>query len=95
MNKTLKALLNQYGTEKVIARILEQLKILATSDDDEVKKTVKELVKSSGCDTEYIYSLCEFSNLVTFVSEEAMVSDFPWKEEKPKSLSRRYFRVNK
>jgi len=65
MNKTLKALLSKYGTEKVIARILEQLRIIATSEDEEVKDAVKELIASSGCDTEYIYSLCEYTNLVT------------------------------
>lgn len=85
MNNTLKALLSKYGTEKVIARIMEQLRLLAVSKDEEVKKAVGELITASGCDTEYIYSLCEFTNLVTYVSEEAVVKDSPWTDENSKA----------
>lgn len=78
MNQTLKALLNKYGTETVIARILEQLKLLALSKDEEVRETVIDLIVSSGCDTEYIYTLCEYTNFATYVSEQAEVTDRPW-----------------
>ncbi len=37
MNQTLKALVHKYGTEAVVARILEQLKLIAYSKDEEVK----------------------------------------------------------
>ncbi len=83
MNNTLKALLKKYGTEEIIARVIEQLRILATceDEDEDVKKVVKELLASSSCDTEYIYTLCEFTNLVTYVSEEAVITDSLWNEE--------------
>ncbi len=85
MNNTLKALVTKYGTEKVIARIMEQFRLLAISEDEEVKKAVKELIASSGCDTEYIYSLCEYTNLVTYAAEEAVVTDSPWSDEDSKA----------
>ena len=53
MNKTLEAILNKYGAEVVIARIMEQLNILALSEDDEAKQEAVELLEGSGCDTEY------------------------------------------
>lgn len=81
MNQTLKALLRKYGKEAVIARILEQLKLMAFSKDEEVKMVVKDLLQSSGCDTEYIYSLCEYTNLATYVSDEDEVTDDSWNDE--------------
>lgn len=85
MNQTLKALLSKYGIEAVIARILEQLKLMAFSKDEEVKMVVKDLLQSSGCDTEYIYSLCEYTNLATYISEEDEVTDDSWNDEGAKS----------
>jgi hypothetical protein len=81
VNKTLKLLLNKYGTEAVISRILEQLKILAQCEDEEATKTVKELLENTGCDTEYIYNLCEYANLVTYLSEDIKITDSPWNDE--------------
>jgi len=78
MNRTFKLMLDEFGTEEVIARIMEQLNILATCNDQEAKKAAISLVKDCGCDTEYIYTLCTFTNLVAYVSEFPIVSDGPW-----------------
>lgn len=88
MNQTLKALLKKYGTETVIARILEQLKLLALSKDEEVRKTVADLVASSHCDTDYIYTLCEYTNFATYVSEQVEVTDKPWIHEADKQKTK-------
>jgi hypothetical protein len=89
MNKTLKLLLNKYGTEAVISRILEQLKILAQCEDEEVTKTVKELLEDTDCDTEYIYNLCEYSNLVTYLSEDIKITNSPWNDKAGKCEMRK------
>lgn len=81
MDKTLDIILKKYGAEIVVARILEQLKLLATSKDEDVVKVVKELVLSSKSDTEYIYTLCEYTNLATFVSENIDITDDDWEDE--------------
>lgn len=81
MNKTLDMILKIYGAEHVIARLIEQLRLVAESKDEEVIKTVKQLVSEYPSDTEYIYSLCEFSNLLTYASADPTISDEPWKEE--------------
>jgi hypothetical protein len=78
MNKTLHELLNEYGTETVIARILQQLQLLALSKDKECKKVVRNLVKAAICDTEYIYMLCEYTNLMTYVSDNVHVTNGHW-----------------
>ena len=85
MNTTLKTLLADYGTESVIARILEQLKLVVLSEDAEVKAAVKELIESSACDTEYIYTLCEYTNLVTYAGETEEVTDGPWNDPAAKA----------
>lgn len=85
MNSTLRTLVSEYGTETIIARVLEQLKLAALSDDEEVKATVRELLEASACDTEYLYLLCEYTNLMTYVSETAEVTDGPWKDQKSKA----------
>ncbi|MCX7749191.1 MAG: hypothetical protein N2645_20200 [Clostridia bacterium] len=81
MNKTLDAIIKKYGVETVIARLLEQLRILADSDSGEVKTTIKNLLSDLPSDTEYIYTLCEYTNLVTYTSGSAVINDSPWKEE--------------
>ena len=81
MAKDLNELINEYGVETIIARIMEQLKILAKCKDAEVIASVKGLIESTGCDTEYIYSLCEYGNLVTYVSENIEIRELPWIEE--------------
>lgn len=81
MNKTLDMILKIYGAEHVIARLIEQLRLVAESKDEEVIKTVKQLVAEYPSDTEYIYSLCKFSNLLTYASADPTISDEPWKEE--------------
>lgn len=60
---------------------MEQLKILAKCEDAEVIDSVKGLIERTGCDTEYIYNLCEYGNLVTYVSENTKVTESPWIEE--------------
>lgn len=80
MNKSLKELIEIYGEEEVVGRILEQLKLLAFSDDEEVKESVIGALDDAGCDTEYIYSLCEYTNLVSYASEEVSVTAEPWNE---------------
>lgn len=77
MNKTLKMILDKYGAEVVIARILEQLRLLAETQDEEVIETVKEAVEGY-CDTEYIYNLCEFPGVTTYASEIINISDDIW-----------------
>lgn len=79
MNTRLQDLITQYGTETIICRILEQLQILALSDDEAVKNAVRRLVKDASCDTEYIYLLCEYTSLMSFVSDTTDVTDGPWK----------------
>ncbi|HCS74131.1 MAG TPA: hypothetical protein DIW17_09675 [Clostridiales bacterium] len=81
MNKTLDMILKIYGAEHVVARLIEQLRLVAESKDEEVIKTVKQLVAEYPSDTEYIYSLCEFSNLLTYTSADPTITDEPWKEE--------------
>ena len=81
MSRTLKLLLEEFGTESVIARILEQLRLLAESDDPKVKEVIVSLINDCACDTEYIYSLCMFTNLVTYVSDNPKLSDNPWFDE--------------
>lgn len=80
MNKYLKELFETYGEEVVVGRILEQLKLLAFSDDKEVKEAVIAALNDAGCDTEYIFNLCEYTNLVSYASEEVEVTTEPWKE---------------
>jgi len=84
MNKTLEAILAKYGAEAVIVRLMDQLNILAFSKDDALKQEAVELLEESGCDTEYIYSIFEFANLVDYVSEEDEVTDEPWYDKKAK-----------
>ena len=86
MNKTLKALIRKYGTEEIIARILEQLKLLVETEDEEVRKAVKDLILDSGSDTEYIFNLCEYTNLVTYVSDRTYISDKPETESNTTEL---------
>ena len=74
-------MVSEYGTETIIARVLEQLKLAALSDDEEVKAAVRELLEASACDTEYLYLLCEYTNLMTYVSETAEVTDGLWKDQ--------------
>ena len=81
MNSTLRTLVSEYGTETIIARVLEQLKLAALSDDEEVKAAVRELLETAACDTEYLYLLCEYTNLMTYVSETAEVTDGLWKDQ--------------
>lgn len=81
MNKTLDMILKKFGAEHIIARLIEQLRIAAQSNDEEVINTVKELVVEYPSDTEYIYSLCEFSNLLTYTSVNPTVMDELWKDE--------------
>ncbi|MBP2033470.1 hypothetical protein J2Z42_002173 [Clostridium algifaecis] len=81
MAKNLNELINEYGAETIIARIMEQLKILAKCEDAEVIASVEGLIENTGCDTEYIYSLCEYGNLVTYVSEDIKITESPWFEE--------------
>ncbi len=81
MNKTLDVILKIYGAEHVIARLIEQLRLAAESKDEEVTKTVKQLVAEYPSDTEYIYGLCEFSNFLTYASANPTITDEPWKEE--------------
>ena len=80
MNKSLKELFETYGEEVVVGRILEQLKLLAFSDNKEVKEAVIAALNDAGCDMEYIFNLCEYTNLVSYASEEVEVSAEPWKE---------------
>ena len=75
MNTRLQDLIAKYGTETIIARILEQLQLLALSEDEAVKKAVRSLVKDASCDTEYIYLLCEYTNLMSYVSDNVKVTD--------------------
>lgn len=81
MNKKLNELIKEYGAEAIIANIMEQLKILAQCEEVEAISSAKGLIESSGCDTEYIYNLCEYGNLVTYVSEDTKVTESPWLEE--------------
>lgn len=81
MNKTLRELFETYGEEVVVGRILDQLKLLAYSDDEEVRGTVVAAVNDAGCDTEYIYSLCEYTNLVSYAAEDVSVTTEPWTED--------------
>lgn len=81
MRMTLEALLKEYGAEVVVGRILEQLKLLVFSDDEEVIKIVKDVLKDTGCDTEYIYSLCEYQSLISYAAEEVTVTSSPWTED--------------
>lgn len=80
MNKALKELFETYGEEVVVGRILEQLKLLAFSDDKEVKEAVIAALNDAGCDTEYIFNLCEYTNLVSYASDEVIITTEPWKE---------------
>lgn len=80
MNKSLKELFESFGEEVVVGRILEQLKLLAFSDDKEVKEAVIAALNDAGCDMEYIFNLCEYTNLVSYASEEVTVTTEPWKE---------------
>jgi len=80
MKKSLKELFEIYGEEVVVGRVLEQLKLLAFSDDKEVKEAVIAALNDAGCDTEYIFNLCEYTNLVSYASEEVEVTTEPWKE---------------
>jgi len=86
MSRTLKLLLEEFGTETVIARILEQLMLLAKCDDPKVKEIVVNLVNECGCDTEYIYALCVFTNAITYADANPVVSDKPWLEESLRPL---------
>ena len=85
MNPTLRTLVSEYGTETIIARVLEQLKLAALSDDEEVRAAVRELLETAACDTEYLYLLCEYTNLMTYVSETAEVTDGPWNDRNSKA----------
>ena len=85
MNSTLRTLVSEYGTETIIARVLEQLKLAALSDDEEVRAAVRELLETAACDTEYLYLLCEYTNLMTYVSETAEVTDGPWNDRNSKA----------
>jgi len=81
MKKSLKELFETYGEEVVVGRILEQLKLIAFSDDEEVKETVVAALNDAGCDTEYIFNLCEYTNLVSYASEEVVITNEHWNEK--------------
>jgi hypothetical protein len=80
MNKSLKELFKTYGEEVVVGRILEQLKLLAFSDDEEVKEAAIAALNDAGCDMEYIFNLCEYTNLVSYASEEVSITTESWNE---------------
>ncbi len=84
MNKIAYLLLKKYGAGVVIARIMEQLRLLAECEDEDVLKAVKDLIISSSCDTEYIYNLCEYTNLVTYASGNPTITDALWVDEESK-----------
>ena len=81
MNKTLDIIIKKYGIETVIARLIEQLRILSESNNDDVTSTVKSFLNETPSDTEYIYNLCEFTHLVTFASNNEKINDSPWEED--------------
>lgn len=78
MSKALKAILEKYGTEEVIARLMEQLRLLA--EDSGIREEVAEVVRSYPSDTEYIYVLCEYTNLITYTTEEPKLNDGIWED---------------
>lgn len=82
MNQNLSIILNHFGIETVIARLMEQLHmIVGDCSSQEAQETAKALLESCGCDTEYIYTLCENTNLVTYVSDCVTVTDEPWLDD--------------
>ena len=74
MNQSLQALMNQYGEEEVVARVLEQLKLLVFTDDMEVHETVKSALIDATSDIDYLSNLCEYTNLVTFAEDKVVVT---------------------
>jgi hypothetical protein len=80
MNATLKAVLKKYGTERVIARIMEQQRLLAQSENEEVLCRTKKFINSLKSDTEYIYALCEYTNFVSFTSRNPKLNTNRWND---------------
>ena len=54
MNSTLRTLVSEYGTATIIARVLEQLKLAALSDDEEVRAAVRELLETAARDEAHL-----------------------------------------
>lgn len=79
MIKTLKVIIKRYGAEKIMARLMEQIRLL--SYDNAMRDEVAAIVNQYEADTEYIYSLCEYTNLITYTSENPHLSDEPWEDE--------------
>ncbi|MBS4007480.1 MAG: hypothetical protein KGZ45_03520 [Clostridium sp.] len=82
MTKTLEAILTIYGTETVVARLMEQIRLL--SEVIEVRDEVAAVVNQYSSDTEYIYSLCEYTNLITYASDNVQLVDNHWEDESAK-----------
>lgn len=73
-------LIEMYGAEEIIARVLEQARLMAV-EDVQVADTAKRCINDIPVDTEYIYSICEYGNLVSYTSGNPIVSDGEWDDE--------------
>lgn len=92
MTHSLKGIIKQYGTETVIARMMEQIRLL--TEAGEVRDVAVDMVNQYKSDTEYIYSLCEFTHLVAYASDKPYLSDDPWEDKKTKKELEGYAKVN-
>ena len=80
MTRSLQGLIRRYGTERILARVMEQLRLLAGSPDSDVRQAVAEVAQDYPCDVEYLHALCEYNARVTYVSDQQTLSDEPWQD---------------
>jgi len=93
MTKALQGVIGKYGAETVIARLMEQIRVLSECDDirDEVARTVRQYTS----DIEYIYDICEYTNLVTYASDNPRLSNENWDNEDAKKELEEYAGIRK
>jgi len=93
MTKTLHGIINKYGAEIVIARLMEQIRLLSECDD--IRDEVADTVSQYASDTEFIYSLCEYTNLITYASDKPTLVDNNWEDEESKKELEEYAKSRK
>lgn len=93
MTKTLRGIVSKYGTATVIARLMEQIRLLSLCND--ISDEVAETVNQYAADTEFIYSLCKYTNLITYTSEKPALTDQGWEDEDAKEELEEYAKSRK
>lgn len=78
-DEELAALINRFGSETIICRLTEQIRLLA--EDGRVRDDVATVVRQIPCDAEFIFALCELTSLLTWCSDVPELNGLPWEDD--------------